>query len=152
MRTVGIISDTHGTLSFQAFQALAGSDLILHAGDIGGPEILTALGEIAPVVAIQGNMDFGPWADGLSRTEVVDFEGFSFYILHDLLKLDLDPALAEFNGVVFGHTHRPHLEEKDGIWYINPGSAGQRRYDGPLSVGLVRIDGSSFAPEIVELK
>jgi putative phosphoesterase len=151
MKTVGIISDTHGTLSHQALRALAGSDLILHVGDIGGPEILAALGEVAPVVAIQGNMDFGPWANALPFTEVVEIEGFFFYLLHDLETLDLDPTAAEFNVVVSGHTHRPHIEERDGVWYINPGSAGQRRFNGPLSVCLIQIDGKFFSPEIVEL-
>ncbi len=152
MNTIGIIADTHGLLKPQARAALAGVDLILHAGDIGDPAIITTLSEIAPVVSVRGNMDFGLWADDLLETQVVDLDGFVLYMLHDLDNLDLDPAAARFDAVVFGHTHRPHIEERKGIWYINPGSAGQSRFNVPLSVCLAQLDGQYFTPEIVLLE
>ena len=151
MKTIGIISDTHGLLRPQALEALNASDLILHAGDIGDPEILAALEEIAGVVSVRGNMDFGSWADGLHLTEVVEVDGFAFYITHDLDTLDVNPKEANFNAVVFGHSHRPLLEQRNGVWFINPGSAGPRRFNYPVTVCIARLDGDQFSPEIIDL-
>ncbi len=117
MKNIGIISDTHGLLRQESIEALAGSDLIIHAGDIGNPEILQKLGGIAPVVAVRGNMDFGMWADEISETELVEFGNFSIYVLHDLGLLEVDPGAALIDVVVSGHTHRPAIEQKDEVWY-----------------------------------
>ena len=151
MKTIGIISDTHGLLRPQALETLAGSDLILHAGDIGDPEILVKLEAIARVIAVRGNMDFGAWVDSIRQTEVVEVDGFTFYMLHDLETLDLDPRATQIDAVVFGHSHRPHVEQRNGVWYINPGSAGYRRFNFPITVCIGRLDGESFSPEILEL-
>jgi len=137
MKTVGVISDTHGLLRPEALEALAGVDLIVHAGDIGGPEIIDALRPLAPVHAIRGNIDRGFWADEFSPREIVDVEGQSLYVLHDLNKLDLDPLAAGFRVVVSGHTHDPAVTELRGVVYLNPGSAGPRRFHLPIS--LVRM-------------
>src|SRR4051812_47103918 len=128
MKTVGVISDTHGLLRPEAVEALAGVDLIIHAGDIGAPEIIDTLRQIAPVHAIRGNVDRDAWAEQYSPTEIVEVEGRSLYVLHDLLTLDLDPAAAGFSVVISGHTHDPAVTEKRAVVYLNPGSAGARRF------------------------
>lgn len=124
MKIIGIISDTHGLLRPEAVEGLAGSDMIIHAGDIGNPEILQTLGEIAPVTPVRGNMDFGAWADEISDTKVVEIGNLMMYVLHDLEYLDPDPISALFDIIVSGHTHRPAVQQKNGVWYVNPGSAG----------------------------
>jgi putative phosphoesterase len=149
---LGIISDTHGLLRPAALEALRGSDRILHAGDVGDPEILDALAKIAPVTAIRGNVDIEPWADVLSETEVVEVEGVSIYMLHNLGQLDLKPEASGFRVVVYGHSHRPKIEEKNGVLYFNPGSAGPRRFNLPVSVGRITIESGKVVPEIVKLK
>lgn len=118
--TIGVISDTHGLLRPQAIEALRRSDRILHAGDVGAPEILEALNQIAPVTAIRGNVDTGPWASTLPLTEVVEINGVSIYMLHDLSQLDLKPQAAGFRVVVYGHSHKPKIEEKNSVLYFNP--------------------------------
>src|SRR5208337_2925253 len=125
---VGVISDTHGLLRAEAIEAFGGVDHILHAGDIGAPEVLAALVRIAPVTAIRGNVDIEPWARELPETEVVELGGVTIYMLHDLGRLDLKPEAAEIRVVVYGHSHKPKMEEKNGVIYFNPGSAGPRRF------------------------
>jgi putative phosphoesterase len=133
--TIGVISDTHGLLRPEAVRALRGSDRILHAGDVGDPAILQALAQIAPVTAIRGNVDAVPWARALPETEVIDAGGVSIYMLHNLGRLDLKPQAAGFRAVIYGHSHQPKMEEKDGVLYFNPGSAGPRRFNLPVSMG-----------------
>ena len=148
---VGLISDTHGLLRDEALRALSGSDLIIHAGDVGKPEILDALKALAPVVAIRGNVDTQPWAAGLPETAVAEAGPVSLYVLHDLNALDLDPRAAGFHVVVSGHSHKPANSERNGVWYINPGSAGPRRFSLPIT--LARLDSSKkpWSIEFVDL-
>lgn len=150
--TLGVISDTHGLLRPEALQALRGSHRILHAGDIGDPEILKALAQIAPVIAVRGNVDTEPWARGLPETEVVEAGGASIYMLHDLGHFDLKPEAAGFRAVVYGHSHEPKIEEKNGVLYFNPGSAGPRRFRLPVTVGRLLITAEKINAELVELK
>jgi uncharacterized protein len=149
---LGIISDTHGLLRPEAVAALRGSDRILHAGDVGSPEILAALAKIAPVTAIRGNIDTDPWAHSLPDTEVIEIGGISIYMLHDFGQLDLKPEAAGFRVVVYGHSHRPKMEEKNGVLYFNPGSAGPRRFSLPVSVGMLRVKAGKVRAELVELE
>ena len=149
--TLGVISDTHGLLRPEAVDALRGSDRILHAGDIGAPEILEALAKIAPVTAVRGNVDTASWARALPQTEVVEAGGVSIYILHDLGQLDLKPEAAGFRVVVYGHSHQPKMEEKNGVLYFNPGSAGPRRFDLPVSVGRLLVAEGKLRGEIITL-
>ncbi|HMD17987.1 MAG TPA: metallophosphoesterase family protein [Terriglobales bacterium] len=153
-RTVilGVISDTHGLLRPEALRALRGSDRILHAGDVGAPEILDALAQIAPVTAVRGNVDTKPWARSLPETEVVEAAGVSIYILHDLSQLDLKPQAAGFRVVVYGHSHQPTMEEKNGVLYFNPGSAGPRRFHRPVSVGKLVIEAGKVRAKLLELE
>ncbi|MBI4644068.1 MAG: metallophosphoesterase family protein [Deltaproteobacteria bacterium] len=148
---IGVISDTHGLLRPQAVAALKGVSLIIHAGDIGAPEILEHLGRIAPVRAVRGNTDRGEWARALPLTEVVDAGGVHIYVLHDLHTLDLDPKAAGFAAVIFGHSHRPHLEGKNGVLFLNPGSAGPRRFTLPVSLAYLKVQGKSLHTEFVPL-
>ena len=150
--TLGVISDTHGLLRPEAVEALRGSDRILHAGDIGAPEILEVLAKIAPVTAVRGNVDTASWARALPATEVVEAGGVSIYILHDLSQLDLKPEAAGFRIIVYGHSHHPKIEEKNGVLYFNPGSAGPRRFRLPMSVGRLTIGAGKVRAELVELK
>src|ERR1700675_4208939 len=150
--TLGVISDTHGLLRPEAVDALRGSDRILHAGDIGAPEILEALAKIAPVTAVRGNVDTASWARALPETEVVEASGVSIYILHNRGQLDLKPEAAGFRVVVYGHSHHPKSEEKNGVLYFNPGSAGPRRIRLPVSVGRLTIAAGKVQAELVELE
>jgi putative phosphoesterase len=149
--TLGVISDTHGLLRPEAVEALRGSDRILHAGDIGGPEILEALARIAPVTAVRGNVDTASWACALPETEIIGVGGVSIYMLHDRGQLDLKPEAAGFRVVVYGHSHHPKMEEKSGVLYFNPGSAGPRRFSFPVSVGKLTIGAGKVQAELVEL-
>lgn len=151
--TVGVISDTHGLLRPSAVAALRGSDVILHAGDVGGQGILDELSEIAPVHVVRGNTDHGAWADALPRTEVVSLEGAQIYMVHDIEELDLDPAAADFDMVVYGHSHRPDVTAREGVVYFNPGAAGHRRFSLPVTVGFVQVTPSGMSdPEIVHIE
>ena len=123
---IGLISDTHGLLRPEAVHALRGSDFIVHAGDIGGPDIIERLSSIAPVTAVRGNNDKAGWAAGLNETEVLEVDDAIVYVVHDLAQLDVDPAAAGFHAVVCGHSHRPVIQERNGVLYVNPGSAGPR--------------------------
>lgn len=148
---IGLISDTHGLLRPQALEALRGSELILHAGDVGKPEILTALREIAPVIAVRGNVDTSEWARTLPETAVAEAEKVLLYVLHDVHALDLSPAAAGFHVVVSGHSHQPRKFERDGVLYINPGSAGPRRFHLPVTVARLNLALTPFEVEFVEL-
>jgi uncharacterized protein len=148
---IGVISDTHGLLRPEAIEALRGVEHILHAGDVGDPLILDSLRELAPVTAISGNIDaYGP-CSLLPATEVVTFHGHSFFMLHDRSALDLDPVAAGFAAVISGHSHRPLIEWRRGVLYLNPGSAGPRRFSLPISLGLVTISASALEPRLVTL-
>jgi len=136
-KRIGVISDTHGLLRVAAIEALQGSELIIHAGDIGGPEVLQALREIAPVVAVRGNTDGQKWAS-LPETAVVEAYGGLIYVLHDVKSIDLNPETAGFRMVISGHSHQPSRSEKNGVIYLNPGSAGPKRFS--LPIGLARLD------------
>ena len=148
---VGIISDTHGLMRPQALDALRGSDLIIHAGDVGRPEILAPLRALAPTFAVRGNVDHGDWADRLPMTATVDVGALRFYLLHNIAELDRDPATSGFAAVVYGHSHKPSIETRDGVLYLNPGSAGPRRFKLPVTVARVRVAGRELQPEIVPL-
>ncbi len=148
---VGVISDTHGLLRPEALTALAGSDHILHAGDVGSPDIIPALQAIAPVTAIRGNIDTFPWAERLPETDVVELSGRHLYILHDVKALDLNPSKAGIDVVISGHSHRPTIHWNDGLLYFNPGSAGPKRFSLPISVGKIRISQAGLEPELITL-
>ncbi len=152
MITIGVISDTHGLLRREAVEALRGSERILHAGDVGAPEILEALAQIAPVTAVRGNIDAEPWARTLPETEVVEAGGVSIYMLHDLGRLDLEPETAGFRAVIYGHSHQPKIAEKNGVLYFNPGSAGPRRFLLPVGVGRLTIAAGTVRGELLELE
>jgi uncharacterized protein len=149
---IGLISDTHGLLRPQALEALRGSELILHAGDVGKPEILTTLRELAPVVAVRGNVDTSEWARTLPETAVAEAGKILLYVLHDVNALDLNPAAAGFHIVVSGHSHQPEKFERDGVLYINPGSAGPRRFQLPVSIARLDLRKKPFDVEFVELR
>jgi putative phosphoesterase len=148
---IGLISDTHGLLRDEAILALRGSELIIHAGDVGKPEIIDALKAIAPLVVVRGNIDKGPWASSLPPTAVVKFHSSIIYVLHRLEDLDLDPAAAGFHIVVSGHSHRPGSEERGGVLYVNPGSAGPRRFRLPVTVARLDLGKSPWKLDFVEL-
>lgn len=148
---VGVLSDTHGLVRPEALAALAGADLIVHAGDVGGPEVLEALRRVAPVVAVRGNNDRGAWAATLPATEVVEIGGAALYVLHDLGSLDLDPGAAGFSAVIAGHSHRPGADRRAGVLYLNPGSAGPRRFRLPVTLARLRVGAARVESELVEL-
>jgi putative phosphoesterase len=150
--TVGVISDTHGLLRPEATHALKGVELILHAGDVGKPDVLDGLRTITRTVAIRGNVDTGEWASALPETDVVEIGQLQVYMLHDLARLDLDPKAAGFAAVISGHTHRPHSEVRSGVLYLNPGSAGPRRFNLPLAVARLQVTGDRLSHEIIELR
>jgi len=148
---IGLISDTHGLLRPEAEAALARVTCLVHAGDIGNMEVLERLAAIAPVTAIRGNNDTGPWASALEETAVLRVEGHAIYVLHDLKELRIDPAAEGFSVVVSGHSHKPHITSKDGVLYVNPGSAGPRRFKLPITVGTLEITGMHVRAHIHEL-
>ncbi len=151
-RDIGVISDTHGLLREQVKNWLRGCAMIIHAGDIGGPSVLTELREIAEVVAVRGNVDRGRWARELSPTEYVQIDGASICVVHDIGTLDLDPAAAGINVVIHGHSHKPAIERKNGILYLNPGSAGPQRFHLPVSMALLHVEAAEILPEIITLE
>jgi len=152
VKRIGLISDTHGLLRKEAVEALRGSELIIHAGDVGKPEILEELKKIAPVVAVRGNVDTEPWAQALPETAVAKAGSVLIYVLHDVKTLDLNPAAAGFHIVVSGHSHKPAKTECDGVLYINPGSAGPRRFQLPVAVACLRLGGTPYEVEFVDLE
>ncbi|HEY4054859.1 MAG TPA: metallophosphoesterase family protein [Terriglobales bacterium] len=145
------MSDTHGLLRPEAIEALRGSDHIIHAGDVGDPAILEKLNEIAPVTPVRGNVDTGAWSRKMPLTNVLEVDGVSIYVLHILDELDLKPDAAGFSAVIYGHSHKPHSEMKNGVLYFNPGSAGPKRFDLPVTVGRLRIRRAAIESEIVQL-
>ena len=149
--TIGVISDTHGLLRPEAINTLRGSSHIIHAGDIGDPKILEALSEIAPVTAVRGNVDREPWAAKIPLTDVLELNGVSIYILHILDTLDLKPEAANFAAVIYGHSHVPKAETKNGVLYFNPGSAGPRRFRLPVTLGKIVLQGSTLSSQIIDL-
>jgi putative phosphoesterase len=149
---VGLISDTHGLLRPEAVDVLRGSGCIVHAGDIGHPRIIEQLAELAPVTAVRGNNDTGAWAAGLRETDVVNVGEVLIYVVHDLAQMDLDPVAAGFHVVVSGHSHRPAIEERTGVLYVNPGSAGPRRFTLPVSVGELAVSGITITPRLFTLE
>jgi len=152
MRELGLISDTHGLMREEALQALRGSDLILHAGDVGGPEILETLKTIAPVVAVRGNVDTDKWGQTLPLTELIQVGPVMIYMLHILQDLDINPPAAGFHIVVSGHSHKPGQTEKEGVVYINPGSAGPRRFYLPVTVARLDLDVRPWKAEFIDLE
>jgi putative phosphoesterase len=148
---VGLISDTHGLLRPQALDFLRGSDHIIHAGDITGPEILAPLAAIAPLTVVRGNNDRGAWAATIPETAILRLGPVAIYVIHDIKDLPLDPAREGMRVVVSGHSHRPTRRERDGVLYVNPGSAGRRRFTLPVSVGELLVDGERVEARLVTL-
>jgi putative phosphoesterase len=146
-----VISDTHGLVREQALAALAGCELIIHAGDIGTPEVLERLREIAPVRAVRGNNDRGVWARSLPLNDVIEIGPHHVYLLHDIAELAIDPAAASMAAVITGHSHKPAAEVREGVLYLNPGSAGPRRFKLPIAVARLRVSKNGIEHEIVEL-
>jgi uncharacterized protein len=148
---IGVISDTHGLLRPAAIAALRCSKHIIHAGDVGAPEILDELSAIAPLTVIRGNIDKGAWANKLPENEVLEIAGISIYVLHDLAKLDLNPKAAGFHVVISGHSHIPKQETRDGVLYFNPGSAGPRRFKLPVTLGKLIVKDGTVRAEFMSL-
>ena len=148
---IGLISDTHGLIREEALAFLWGCDRIIHAGDIGGPEILEALEEIAPVVAVRGNNDKDAWANALPEVQQLHLASISFYVLHDMAQLDSEPLPAGVNVVICGHSHRAVVQRRDDVIYVNPGSAGPRRFNLPISVGELIVKKNTVTPRIISL-
>ncbi len=152
---VGLISDTHGLLRPEAINALRGCDLIVHAGDLGSPEIIQPLEALAPVVAVRGNVDTGAWASHLPTTAIAEagpaLIPVVIYVLHDLAELDLDPAAAGFHVVVSGHSHQPSCTERGGVMYVNPGSAGPRRFRLPITVARLDLRRTPWSVEFIDV-
>ncbi|MDP9990948.1 putative phosphoesterase [Variovorax boronicumulans] len=151
MHRIGLISDTHGLLRPEATAFLQGCDFIVHGGDIGNAGILEALAAIAPLTVVRGNNDREPWADGIAESEFLKVGGVVIYAIHDLSQIDIDPAGAGVRVVVSGHSHKPKIEERDGVLYVNPGSAGPRRFKLPIAVAELIVDGNAVSARIVEL-
>jgi putative phosphoesterase len=149
---IGVVSDTHGLVRPELLEALSGVEMIVHAGDVGGAQVLELLRAQAPVVAVRGNMDGGPWARGLRKAEVVEIDRSLLYVLHDAQEIDLDPAAAGFRAVISGHSHRPSLCRRKGVLFLNPGSAGPRRFSLPVSAAILYLEGESVEAELIELK
>jgi putative phosphoesterase len=151
MIRIGLISDTHGLLRAEALDVLRGSDFIVHAGDIG-EGILEPLSTFAPVTAVRGNNDRAPWAERIGETEQLRFGEITLHVLHDLADLAIDPGAGGVDVVISGHSHRPKIERRSGVLYINPGSAGPARFNLPISVALMQISGKDVTARIVELE
>jgi hypothetical protein len=148
---IGVIADTHGLLRPEAVEALQDSELLLHAGDIDRREVLEQLRAIAPLHAVRGNCDRGAWAQALPETEVVSVAGRDLYMIHDIGQLDLEPAAAGFAAVIYGHSHQPEIEQRKGVLYLNPGSAGPRRFSLPVCVAHLHVDATGLRAEIIAL-
>ena len=152
MLRVGLISDTHGLLRPEAGAFLRGCGHIVHGGDIGSQDVLRELSLIAPITAVRGNNDKGSWAASLPETKLVQLEDLLIYVIHDLAQLDLEPQAAGINVVVSGHSHQPLIQEREGVLYINPGSAGPRRFKLPIALAELNVEGKSITSRIVELR
>jgi len=149
---LGIVSDTHGFVRPEVAKAFEDVEMIIHAGDIGKPEVLDSLQTIAPVIAVRGNMDRGEWARSLPEAEVIEVESILLYVRHDLGGLDLDPVAAGFRAVISGHSHRPAVRKRKGVLYVNPGSVGPRRFTYPVSLALLHIRGDTLGAQLIKLK
>lgn len=149
---IGVISDTHGLLRPEALKVLRGSQHILHAGDVGDPAILESLAEIAPVTAVRGNVDKGAWARKLPESNVLEVDGICIYILHEIDRLDLEPEASGFAAVIYGHSHVPKQQTRNGVLYFNPGSAGPKRFSLPISVGRLIIQDRVIVGELINLE
>jgi uncharacterized protein len=149
--TVGLISDTHGLLRAEALEALRGSDLIVHAGDVGDRTIIERLVAIAPTTVVRGNIDAGAHAGAWPETAELDIGGIRLYVVHDVGTLNLDPVTAGYSAVIYGHSHKPLIETRSGVLFINPGSAGPRRFRLPISVGVLHLDGGAMSARIINL-
>ena len=149
---IGIISDTHGYVPTAVRKAFEQTDLIVHAGDIGRPDVLKTLKHISTLVAVRGNMDFGMWADRLPKTQQIQIGHFSIYVIHDMRRLDLEPGPAGITAVISGHTHRPAVQEKNGVLFLNPGSASHPKFGDSSSVALLRLQANDLAPRFVNLE
>ncbi len=152
MKTIGVISDTHGVLRPEAVKALRGVDLIVHAGDVGRNDILDALRQLAPVFAVRGNIDYEEWARALPLTAQVQADQHLIYVLHDVQQLSLTPEVHGIAAVISGHSHKPAIEHRRGVLYLNPGSAGPRRFHLPVSVALIRVTARGLQPKIIQLR
>jgi putative phosphoesterase len=148
---IGVVSDTHGLVRPEALRRLRGVDRIVHAGDIGGPEVLAALRAIAPVIAVRGNNDRGAWARGIPETAFVEVGSVRLYVLHDVKTLAVDPRAAGVAVVIAGHSHRPARVERDGVLYLNPGSIGPRRFTLPITMAILTVRGARVRAESVHL-
>lgn len=148
---IGVISDTHGLVRPEAIAALQGTDLILHAGDIGSPSVLDALNDLAPVIAIRGNNDQGDWAENIPETQEIQMADVAIYMLHDLKQLSFDPEERDIRVVISGHSHKPQVQESNGVLFLNPGSAGRRRFKLPITVAALHIENRQPSAEIVDL-
>jgi len=148
---IGLISDTHGLVRPEALQALAGVERIIHAGDVGGADVIAALSRIAPVEAVRGNNDKDAWGQQLAPWLALEFDGVGVHVLHDLSEMDLDPAAAGFRVVITGHSHKPRVTERDGVLFVNPGSAGPRRFSLPVTLGYLDIEAGAARAEIRSL-
>jgi putative phosphoesterase len=151
MTTIGLISDTHSLLRPQAVEALKGVDLIVHAGDIGSPDVIDGLSAIAPVRAVRGNIDKETWAQQFPANDVVEIAGRYLYVLHNRQELDLDPAAAGFDVVISGHSHKPSIDKVGGVLFVNPGSAGPRRFTLPIAIAKLRVTQQAIEAEVQEL-
>jgi putative phosphoesterase len=149
---IGVLSDTHGLLWPETVRALRGADLLIHAGDIGKPKIIEALSSIASLVAIKGNNDRGPWARNLPEAAIVKIDKVTIFVVHDIKDLTVDPAAAGYRVVISGHSHRPSVLRRNGVLFLNPGSAGPRRFKLPVALARLRIKGSSITTRITKLK
>jgi putative phosphoesterase len=148
---IGLISDTHSLLRPEALQALAGVERIIHAGDIGTPDVIETLRNIAPVDAVRGNNDKGAWAEEFPPWLAIELGGVGIHVLHDVKELDVDPTAAGFRVVIAGHSHKPQVTERDGVLFVNPGSAGPRRFSLPVTVGYLTVSGGNASAEIKSL-
>lgn len=151
MKTIGVISDTHGLLRPEALAGLRGADLVVHAGDIGAPDVIEDLERLCPVFAVRGNVDGGAWAGRFPATQVVEVEDLCLYVLHDLGTLGLDPTAAGLRVVIFGHSHQPFVAVEQGVLYLNPGSAGPRRFGLPVTVARLKVGVGEPQAEIIPL-
>ena len=149
---MGVISDTHGLLRPQALDALRGSDVIVHAGDVGDPAIVDALRALAPVTVVRGNNDRGAWAAAWPDTAELSVGNARIHVIHDLHELAVDPVATGIDVVVSGHSHRPAVTRRDGVVYVNPGSAGPRRFTLPIAVARIQVDGAAIDARIIELR
>jgi uncharacterized protein len=149
--SIGVISDTHGLIRPEVYEALKKSEMIIHAGDIGNPQVLDKLRNIAPVVAVRGNTDRGDWMKDLPHSRIIEADKRLIYVIHNLHEIDLDPVASGISAVIYGHSHQPLIRIEKGVLFLNPGSSGPRRFHLPISIALIHSTDLAFEPELVEL-